>query len=235
MTDPYHPYTPLERLLGYNFIRSDLLEQALTHRSYAVECGSETPDNEVLEFLGDAVLELVVSHILVERYGKVRREGELTRMRSCLVNSSRLTERARRIGLASWIRIGKGESRDWGEEGKASILADALEAVVGAVYLDGGHHAARRVIEGIYDNLFDGVSLKAIGLDYKSLLQEWAQARFHEVPAYAIARVSGPDHSKSYTVFLELRGRVLAEGSGRSKRDAEQDAARKAIERLMIM
>lgn len=235
MSDPHHPYLPLERILGHTFIRTELLKQALTHRSYAVESRSKTPDNEVLEYLGDAVLQLIVSHILVERYGKVCREGELTRMRSCLVNSSQLAERARMIGLASWIRIGKGESKDWGEEGKASILADTLEAVIGAVYLDGGHHVARSVVERIYGDLFDAVASMAGEQDHKSALQEWTQARFHEIPVYTITDVSGPDHSRSYTVLLEFRGKVLAEGSGRSRKDAEQDAARKALDRLMIM
>jgi len=218
----------LEINLGYQFARPELLEQAITHRSYAVEHGIGTLDNERLEFLGDAVLELVVSHLLFTRYGDRCREGELTRMRSFLVNESQLATQALRLGLGKHLRLGKGEDRSGGRE-KPSILSDALEAVVGAIYLDSEIEEVFSFIERCFGDLLDQAVDIGLGQDYKSKLQELTQGRFHSVPVYEIEKVSGPDHQRIFQVNINFNGQVLQRGSGRSKKEAEQDAAQKAL------
>jgi ribonuclease-3 len=218
----------IEISIGYHFVRPELLEQALTHRSYAVEHGIGALDNERLEFLGDAVLELVVSHLLFTRHGERCREGELTRMRSFLVNESQLAEQALRLGIGKQLRLGKGEDRSGGRE-KSSILSDAFEAVVGAVYLDSSIEEVFSVIERCFGNLLDQAVDIGIGQDYKSKLQELIQGRFHSVPVYEVEKVSGPDHQRIFQVIINFNGKVLQRGSGRSKKEAEQDAARKVL------
>jgi ribonuclease III len=218
----------IEISLGYHFVRPELLEQALTHRSYAVEHGIGALDNERLEFLGDAVLELVVSHLLFTRHGESCREGELTRMRSFLVNESQLAEQALRVGIGKQLRLGKGEDRSGGRE-KSSILSDAFEAVVGAIYLDSGIEEVFSVIERCFGDLLDQAVDIGIGHDYKSKLQELIQGRFHSVPVYEVEKVSGPDHQRIFQVIINFNGQVLQRGSGRSKKEAEQDAARKVL------
>ena len=214
--------------LGYHFVRPELLEQALTHRSYAVEHGIGARDNERLEFLGDAVLELVVSHLLFTRHGKRCTEGELTRMRSFLVNESQLAIQAQRLGLGKHLRLGKGEDRSGGRE-KPSILSDVFEAVVGAIYLDSSIEDIFSFIERCFGDLLDQVVGIGLGQDYKSKLQELTQGRFHSVPVYEVEKVSGPDHQRIFQVIINFNGQVLQRGSGRSKKEAEQDAARKAL------
>jgi ribonuclease-3 len=218
----------IEISLGYHFVRPELLEQALTHRSYAVEHGIGTLDNERLEFLGDAVLELVVSHLLFTRHGERCREGELTRMRSFLVNESQLATQALRLGLGKHLRLGKGEDRSGGRE-KPSILSGAFEAVVGAIYLDSRIEEVFSSIERCFSDLLDQAVDIGLGQDYKSKLQELIQGRFHSVPVYEVEKVSGPDHQRIFQVIINFNGQVLQRGSGRSKKEAEQDAARKAL------
>ena len=218
----------LETGLGYTFAQIDLLRQALTHRSCAVEHGPDTPDNERLEFLGDAVLELVVSHLLFKRHGKRCTEGELTRMRSFLVNETQLAAQARRLGLGRHLRLGKGEDKSGGRE-KPSILSDAFEAVVGAIYLDSGIEKAFSFIEMCLGDLVDKATDIGLDLDYKSKLQELTQGRFHSVPVYEVEKVSGPDHDRTFQIALNFNGRVLTRGVGHSKKEAEQDAAQKAL------
>lgn len=218
----------IEISLGYHFVHTELLEQALTHRSYAVEHGIGALDNERLEFLGDAVLELVVSHLLFTRHGERCREGELTRMRSFLVNESQLAEQALRLGIGKHLRLGKGEDRSGGRE-KSSILSDAFEAVVGAIYLDSSIEEVFSAIERCFGDLFDQAVDIGLGQDYKSKLQELIQGRFHSVPVYEVEKVSGPDHQRIFQVIINFNGQVLQRGSGRSKKEAEQDAARKVL------
>ncbi len=218
----------LEISLGYQFARLEFLEQALNHRSYAVEHGIGALDNERLEFLGDAVLELVVSHFLFTRYGERCREGELTRMRSFLVNENQLAIQARKLGLGKHLRLGKGEDRSGGRE-KPSILSDAFEAVIGAIYLDSRIEEVFSFIERSFGDLLDQAVDIGLGQDYKSKLQELTQGRFHSVPVYDIEKVSGPDHQRIFQVIINFNGQVLQRGSGRSKKEAEQDAARKAL------
>lgn len=218
----------LEISLGYHFIRPELLEQALTHRSYSVEHGIDAMDNERFEFLGDAVLELVVSHLLFTRYGERYREGELTRMRSFLVNESQLAAQAQRLELGKYLRLGKGEDRSGGRK-KPSILSDAFEALIGAIYLDSGIEKIFSFIEKCFGDLLDQAVDIGLGQDFKSKLQELTQARFHSVPVYEIEKVSGPDHQRIFQVIINFNGQVLQRGIGRSKKEAEQDAARKAL------
>jgi ribonuclease-3 len=221
----------LETSMGYHFIHPEILEQALTHRSYAVEQGTGPLDNERFEFLGDAVLELVVSRLLFNRYGERCREGELTRMRSFLVNESQLATQARRLGLGKYLKLGKGEDRSGGRD-KPSILSDAFEALVGAIYLDSSIDEVFSFIEECFGDLLDQAVDSGFGQDYKSRLQELTQGRFHNVPVYEIEKISGPDHQRIFYVAIQFNGKVLQRGSGRSKKEAEQDAARKALEIL---
>ena len=221
----------LEGALGYFFRDKGLIEQALTHRSYAAEHEDCTQDNERLEFLGDAVLELVMTHILFERYGREYSEGDLTRMRAFLVNESQLAKQASIIGLGMYLRLGKGEDKSGGRQ-KKSILADTFEAVVGAMYLDGGLEPCFCFIEKMFAEVLKDVTQHFKVEDYKSALQELTQARFHVVPTYKLERVSGPDHSRNFEVAIVLQGNVLARGMGTSKKKAEQEAAREALKKL---
>jgi len=218
----------LEDRIGYHFKDPRLLIQALTHKSYAAEHGTQVQDNERLEFLGDAVLELVISRCLYDRHGRKCREGELTRMRSFLVNESQLASLARLLDLGRYLRLGRGEDKNRGRE-KPSILSDALEGLIGALYLDGGIDEAFRIIEALFGSLLDQAVEIGIGHDFKSLLQELTQKRFHAVPNYRVEAITGPDHQRTFVIALYFNGEVLARGKGKSKKEAEQKAARKAL------
>jgi len=218
----------LEASLGYHFVRPELLEQALIHRSYAAEHGLGALDNERLEFLGDAVLELVVSHLLFTRHGEKCREGELTRMRSFLVNESQLATQAHRLGLGKYLRLGNGEDRSGGRD-KPSILSDTFEAVIGAIYLDSNIEEIFSFIEKCFGDLLDQAIVIGLDQDYKSKLQELTQGHFHSVPVYKIEKITGPDHQRTFQVAIHLNDRVVQRGIGKSKKEAEQDAARKAL------
>lgn len=221
-----------EKRIDYCFLNKALLTQAFTHRSYAVEQIPRASDNERLEFLGDAVLDFIISHLLFFRYGNGYREGDLSRMRAFLVNESQLAKQAGAIGLAGFLLLGKGEAKGGGRN-KASILADAFEALVGAIYLDGGVEPAfcfiRRCFEGLLDKAF-GLGMEQ---DYKTNLQEISQRLYHEIPDYKVEDISGPDHEKVFTVSIYLRGNMLARAMGRSKKEAEQEAARITLETLV--
>ena len=214
----------LQQRIGYPFRQLGLLEEALTHRSYG------RPDNERLEFLGDSVIELVVSQLLFETFPKLR-EGELSKMRSSLVKEESLAEIARGIELGRHLKLGKGEEATWGRE-KASILAGALEAVVAAVYIDGGFEEAFRVVEGLFRGRIRQMEEAWRDRDYKTQLQEYTQARFKEVPRYTVVAERGPEHSKTFEVVVSVGGRIWGRGSGRSKKEAEQRAAEEALRRL---
>lgn len=219
----------LQSTIGYNFKSHELLEQALTHKSYAVECSGNVKDNERLEFLGDAVLELVVSHLLYERFASKCSEGELTRMRAYLVNESQLAKQASRIGLGDCIRLGRGERRSGGAK-KPSILSDSFEALLGAMYLDGGIEPIFTLITRYFKDIIDEAYGTGQVQDYKTILQEITQARFHTVPEYVLEKVSGPDHQRKFKVALYLRGKLMAKGEGKSKKEAEREAASKALQ-----
>ena len=217
---------PAPRLaIDHAFVDPDLLRQALTHRSYGA------PNNERLEFVGDAVLDCVIAVALFERFPAIP-EGDLSRARAHLVNKDTLADVARRIGLGSAIRLGEGELRSGGAD-RASILSDALEAVFGAVFLDGGFDAARRTIESAYAELLRDADPAVLGKDPKTRLQEWLQAQRRAVPDYVIVATSGEAHAQRFTVECRIAGfDVVATGSGASRRAAEQDAARHAFEAL---
>jgi ribonuclease-3 len=220
--------TPLERRLGVRIRDRALLETALTHRSFAYERGGlET--NERLEFLGDAVLGLVVTDALYREYPTLP-EGDLAKMRAALVNMTVLADVAREIGLGDAVLLGRGEAMTGGRA-KPSILADTLEAVFGAVYLDRGVEEARRVILDLFLPRIRGQVEGGTVQDYKTSLQEMAAARFGSMPEYRIAE-SGPDHAKRFRATVLLGGREYGTGEGRSKKEAEQAAARMALARL---
>ena len=223
-----HP--EIEQELGYRFHSTDLLEEALRHSSFVNEQPDlNLRDNERFEFLGDAVLSLVVGHILMQRYPDLK-EGDLSRMRANLVNESQLARIARSIHLGKFIRLGKGEIQTKGRE-KKSILADTYEAIIAAVYLDGGFDAAYRLIDANFSSLLEGKSPSADHHDYKSKLQEIVQEKQGAMPRYRIIREEGPDHEKTFWVELAVFD-IETQGSGKSKKMAEQDAARRALEVL---
>jgi len=220
----------IEQKLGYQFNSRDLLEEALRHSSYVNEQpDSELRDNERFEFLGDAVLNLIVGHILMERYPDLK-EGDLSRTRANLVNENHLAIMARSIDLGAALLLGKGEIQTNGIE-KNSILAGAFEALMAAVYLDGGFKAAFKIIENNFVPFLDKIYPTIDNYDYKSRLQEWVQEKHGSIPGYQVVREEGPDHAKTFWVSVKVFD-IETEGTGKSKKAAEQDAARKALEKL---
>ena len=220
-------HTELEETIHYNFKNIKLLEESLRHSSYMNEQGqSGMKDNERLEFLGDAVLNLIVGHLLMESFPELK-EGELSRIRAQLVNETRLAAMPRDLKLGNHLNLGKGELQTNGQK-KPSILADAFEAVLAAVYLDGGYNAAFQLIEDRFSPLIRSHGLNMTALDYKSRLQELVQTTQAGMPVYTVTGESGPDHEKMFRVQLKV-GDLMTEGEGRSKKIAEQDAAKKAI------
>ncbi len=219
------PPVDLEARLGYNFADRTLLEAALTHRSFANEAG--TPAHyERLEFLGDAVLGLATADWLFRRLAE-RPEGELSRLKAMLVSEGALARYAEELALGEHLRLGTGEERSGGRL-KASLLADALEALFGAIYLDGGFGAARGVVEG-YLEAASAWPEEGKPRDAKTTLQELAQARGWELPVYVVVEERGPDHDKTFAVEVNLRGALAGQGQGRTKKSAEQAAAAAAL------
>lgn len=216
----------LQGTLGYRFSSPALLEQALTHRSFANESGGGIEDNERLEFLGDAVLDLVISHMLMDAHPDLS-EGELSNARASLVSESALSAMAARIDLGRWLRFGKGEERAGGNK-KPSLLADALEAVLAATYLDGGFEASRRVVKSLFA---DAVQTFQVGdnMDYKTQLQEMVQAKEKRAPTYKVVGETGPDHAKVFTVAVLIGDKEIATAEGKTKKAAEQLAASLAV------
>lgn len=203
---------------------ADLLELAVTHRSFAYENGG-LPTNERMEFLGDSVLGLVVTESLYRRYPDVA-EGHLAKMRAAIVNARALADVARSLGLGALLRLGRGEEITGGRD-KSSILADTLEAVIGAVYLQHGLATAEAVVHRLFDPLVDRASTLGAGLDWKTSLQELTAALDLGAPEYSVDE-SGPDHAKSFRARVTLAEQVWGEGEGRSKKEAEQHAAEAA-------
>ncbi|WP_319522475.1 ribonuclease III [uncultured Desulfosarcina sp.] len=234
MTEPHSEDIPdskqLEAALGYHFNDPALLTGALCHSSYVNEQPQENLEsNERLEFLGDAVLNLAISHLLMQRYPNLA-EGELSRNRAHLVNETRLAAIAREIELGPHLLLGKGEALTGGRD-KNSILADAVEAVIAAIYLDGGFDAAFAFVESRFSRQLAKVNRGRYETDYKSQLQEHAQSVYREIPRYRVVDTSGPDHSKTFRVQVRVAG-ITAEGDGKSKKMAEQEAARAGLELL---
>lgn len=223
--------TPLEQQLGHTFKNKDYLREALTHRSYLNENPSwHLPHNERLEFLGDAVLELAVTEELYNRFPE-QQEGELTSLRAALVNYHFLADVARNIELEKYILLSKGEARDVGRA-RAVILANAMEALIGAVYLDSDYAVSKRLVNNLVLSRLDEVMKGGAVKDPKSELQEKTQAQQKITPSYKVISETGPDHAKKFVVGAYLDDVLLAEGEGSSKQEAELEAARNALEKL---
>ena len=223
-------YSALEAMLGYTFRDRSLLEQALRHASWCNEhTGPKLADNERLEFLGDAVLDLVVGHKLMTRYPQLR-EGELSVTRAQVVSETGLSEVARKLGIGAWLVLGKGEEKSGGRA-KPSILADAFEAILAAVFLDGGFIAAQAMVDRLLSQRIETVEFKGF-YDFKTRLQETAQARLRATPTYHVVQEIGPDHDKRFVVAVTIADSEWARAVGRSKKEAEQMAASEAHFRL---
>jgi ribonuclease-3 len=205
---------------------------ALTHKSYVNEHRDEEglADNERLEFLGDAVIDLAVSHRLMERFPSAR-EGELSKMRAAVVDEQGLSEMARALDLGALLRLGRGEELTGGRH-KASLLADAMEAVIAAVYVASGFAPVLAIVDRFLGDAFARAATGTLDRDYKTQLQEIAQSRLRATPRYRVIGEHGPDHSKTFEVETDLRGEVVGRGMGRSKKDAEQAAAKLALDAL---
>lgn len=221
----------VEKRIGYKFKRREYLKRALTHKSYANEQKlSHTEHNERYEYLGDAVLELSISHILMSRFPKYP-EGELSKLRAAIVNETQLAELARSIDLGDHIYLGKGEDQTGGRD-KPSILSDAFEAVLGAIYLDRGFDKASKVVSRLYEEVLDRAGGAGFVRDFKTRLQEVSQARFKAVPRYRLQNTTGPDHEKIFEVHLYINDSRMGVGRGPSKKAAEQAAAEEALDQL---
>ena len=228
---PAPPLDALQSALDYQFGNARLLEEALTHKSYVNEQRTVVcTDNERLEFLGDAVLSLVVSEQLIALLPQSP-EGALSKHKARLVSESILAGVAKRLMLGPCLRLGRGEELSKGRE-KESLLADAVEAVIAAVHLDGGLEASRRVVARLFGQEFSQVASQRHRPgedDYKTQVQEWCQRRFDSLPSYSVVRESGPDHDKLFEVEVSVNGEVVGRGTGRSKKEAEQSAAKQAL------
>jgi ribonuclease III len=218
----------LESRFGYTFADRSLLRLALTHRSYAFEAGG-LPTNERLEFLGDAVLGLVVTMFIYRRFPD-EAEGRLAKLRAAAVNTGALAAVGRSLGLGEAVLLGRGEQQSGGRD-KDSILADTLEATIGAVYLDGGIERATRLVERLFADLVENFATRRESLDYKTSLQELTAARLSSLPHYSVSE-EGPDHQKRFTAEVRVAGEHLGTGQGRSKKEAEQAAASEAYQAL---
>ncbi|HET7735406.1 MAG TPA: ribonuclease III [Nocardioidaceae bacterium] len=217
-------YEDLRAALGNPVLDAELLERALTHRSYAYENGG-LPTNERLEFLGDSVLGVVVTETLFRAHPDLS-EGRLAKLRAAVVNARALAEVARTIGLGEYVMLGRGEESTGGRN-KSSILSDTVEAVIGAIYLSDGFENARAVVHLLFDPLMETAAGLGAGLDWKTSLQELAAEHTLGVPEYVIED-EGPDHAKTFTAQVQVGGERYGHGTGRSKKEAEQQAAETA-------
>jgi ribonuclease III len=224
---PYH-LEKFQQSIDVSFHNSDLLKEALTHRSYLNEHPSwSLPHNERLEFLGDAVLELIVTRALFDAYPTFE-EGKLTGVRAALVNCQMLFSVANSIGLGDFILMSRGEAKEGGKA-RESLLADAFEALLGAIYLDGGYDAARLFVERhVLPNTKD-ILQNNLYKDAKSAFQEYVQEKFKVTPTYKILKEIGPDHSKEFHVGVFIDKKQIATGQGMSKQEAEQEAAKNGL------
>ncbi len=217
--------TDIENALGLTFIDRGLLDLALTHRSWAFEAGG-LPTNERLEFLGDAVLGLVITDQVYKSLPDDP-EGRLAKLRAAIVNTGSLAEVARHLRVGGQVKLGRGEEQSGGRD-KDSILADTLEALIGAVYLDQGIEAASEVVHRLFDQLVGELAARGDALDFKTALQELAAAEHSTLPVYELSE-EGPDHAKRFTARAMIEGEELGHGRGRSKKEAEQQAAQQAL------
>ena len=222
----------LQERIGYHFRDLRLLQLSLIHSSFAFERLDDGRHNETQEFLGDAVLDLTVGYILFVRFPEMR-EGKLTRIRSALVNEQGLAERAREIDLGPHLLLGKGEDASNGRD-KSSILSCAYEALVGALFLDGGYDEALTFVRRFFEPHIDQHQERLVSADAKSALQELLQERYNEGPEYVLIGEEGPAHARLFSITVNFRGASLGNGQASSKKEAEQLAARTALQQLRL-
>ena len=227
--DP-HGLSDLEERLGYTFDTADLLMTALTHKSFINENpGLARENNERFEFLGDSILSLVISNHLFKKHPELN-EGQLSKVRANLVNENSLARVAGEIGLGDYLYLGKGEEGTGGRE-KASLLADAMEAIIAAVYMDRGLRSASQVVLRHFGEWIETVVQQKHPFDYKTTFQEVCQDRFGMLPDYRMRQATGPDHDRVFVMEISVDGKVLGEGSGRTKKEAQQQAACEALKK----
>ena len=220
--------TELSERIEYQFRNSELLAQAFRHSSYVNEVGDcDLQDNETLEFLGDAVLDLAIGHLLMELFKRAN-EGELSKCRASVVSERGLFDLARELRLGDYLLLGRGEELSGGRE-KPSILANTLEALVGAIYLDAGFPRTREIIHKLFISTIERMEIETLRSDYKSLLQEYTQQEFKSRPEYLLLSETGPAHERTFRIAIYLNGELKAEGEGKSKKEAEQEAAKEAL------
>ena len=224
---PKDPET-LSAIIGHSFKNKELLVQALRHPSYVYENGdSGIFDNQRLEFLGDAVINLAISHLLMKFFPDIK-EGDLSKYRASLVSETGLHAIAQDLSLGDYLLLGKGEERTRGRQ-KSSILSDALEALMGAIYLDSGFSDALMVIAGLFSTLLTKIVSDRQTNDFKTELQEYSQETFQSIPEYRLENETGPDHDKTFYVAVSIKEAVMGRGRGKSKKEAEQNTAQEAL------
>lgn len=215
----------LEKNIGYRFKNKALLLEALTHKSYKI-----SPDNERLEFLGDAVLDLVVGELLFHKFPQST-EGNLSKMRAGIVNEKGFMRFALAINLGDYVHISQSEEQNHGRN-KPSILSDAFEALMGAIYLETGLPEVQKIIKTLLEKVYPDEDFEGLALDYKTSVQELSQAQFFEVPTYKLISENGPDHCKEFEMTLCIKDKEYARARGKSKKDAQQKCAKIAYEKL---
>lgn len=217
-----------QNIVGYRFRENEILRQALTHASCALEAGD---NNERLEFLGDAILSMIISEYLFTNFPEIR-EGELTQIKSFVVSRSVLAKKARGMGLRECLLLGKGIAQR--ERLPESVYANAFEALIAGIYLDGGIDIVRDFIINALNDEIDAVLAKTHMPNYKSILQEYTQKEMHTTPTYRVIEERGPDHGKVFKIIAKINGKVFSPGTGLTKKQAEQHAAQKALHELGI-
>jgi len=218
-------FKALEKALSYQFKRDDLITEALTHKSY-----KKPYNNERLEFLGDAVLDLIVGEYLFKKFPK-EDEGVLSKIRASLVNEKGFTKLALNIDLGESLLISGAEENNYGRT-KPSLLSNAFEAIIGAIYLESGLEPTAEIAIRLIENAYETIDLNSLSKDFKTTLQELTQADFGETPNYKLVRAFGPDHKKEFEIAVELQNRIIASAIGRSKKEAQQRAAEIALRTL---
>jgi len=224
----------LQKKIHYRFKSLDLLDQGLRHKSFVHEnLEGDRQDNERLEFMGDAILDLVISHLIMERHPEYA-EGSLSRLRAAIVNEARLGKIARELALGEYLLLGKGEEMTGGR-GKNSILAASLEALLAAVYLDGGYKKAFEVISQLFSSHLEVAEKEGFYQDFKTKLQEVSQETLKATPRYLHVKEFGPDHEKIFGVKVLIQEKVVGVGAGKSKKEAEQRAAKRTLQKLQLL
>ncbi|MGI6423516.1 MAG: ribonuclease III [Candidatus Dojkabacteria bacterium] len=218
----------LEKNLNIKFKNKELLNTALTHRSFINENREVKEHNERLEFLGDAVLELIVSVFLFDKY-RDRAEGELTSFRAALVKTDSLAEVAKGLGIGTYMNMSKGEEESGGRE-KDYLLANTYEAILGAIYLDSGYESCTKFVHKTLLHKIEDIVEKRLDIDSKTKIQELVQSIYKSTPTYEVVKEIGPDHSKEFTVVVKIDNKVIGHGTGSSKQRAEEQAAKEGIE-----